>query len=76
MRTGGKGRIRVNRDQALALEIILNDARHKLVVNRAVARDLGGQDLSDYQYHIKVVSDIQDELRRTIEEQGWLDESS
>jgi hypothetical protein len=73
MRIGGKGRIRVNRDQALLLSAELSDIRHRLVIRRADARDKG-EDLASYQFNIKTIGEIQEEVGRTIEEMGWTSE--
>jgi hypothetical protein len=73
MRAGGKGRIRLNRDQAILLDIELSEIRHRLVIRRADARDRG-ESLSAFQNDIRLVSELQDEVSRTIEEMGWISE--
>lgn len=70
MNTGPKGRVRVSRDQALLLSSLIAEARHRLVIRRADARDKG-EDLHPWQIQIALVSDVQEEVDRTIGEMGW-----
>jgi hypothetical protein len=65
-----KGRVRLNREQALVLSSLLAEARHRLVIRRADARDRG-DDLHPWQVKIAIVSDVQEEVDRTIGEMGW-----
>jgi len=64
------GRIRLNQEQAYLLNQMLMEMRHRLVIRRADARDRGW-DLLPFQRDIKIVSEMQEELARTMDEMRW-----
>ena len=65
------GRMRLREEQALVLREMLGEARHRLVIRRADAKD-NGEDYSAYQKGIKIVTDMSDELERMMLDEGWL----
>lgn len=75
MRQGGRGRIRVRRDEALLLREELSMIRHRTVIRRADAKD-SGAGTEEFQHRINIINKIEDEVERTIEEMGWLEAES
>lgn len=64
------GRIRLERDQALLLQTILQSERHLLVIERARLKGLG-EPVAEWNKHITKVSRVIDEVGRLLEEKGW-----
>jgi hypothetical protein len=66
-----KGRIRLNRDQALLLEQLLAEERHRAVITRAQFKSAAmAEDVTKSNRYIESIERIQDEVNRTIDE-SW-----
>ena len=70
MATGPNGRIRITEEQFRVLDEVIAEARHREMIRRADARDLG-KDLWAFQRRIKAMTEMQDELERLAIEMEW-----